>query len=77
MDQKKIDQREINGHREPSIPLTSEELIVLMRCLLLVLMSEQVKGTDKEMVRRLVSRIDRYAERQGVLSEQDKAPANQ
>jgi hypothetical protein len=65
MDERKIDQREINEHQELPMPLTSKELLVLMRCLVLALDSEQVKETDKEVVRKLTGRINRYAERQG------------
>jgi hypothetical protein len=65
MDEWKIDQREINEHQELPMPLTSMELLVLMRCLVLATESEQVKETDKEVVRRLRGRINRYAERHG------------
>jgi hypothetical protein len=65
MDEWKIDQREINEHQELPMPLTSRELLVLMRCLVLALESEQVKETDKEVIRKLTGRINRYAERQG------------
>jgi hypothetical protein len=65
MDEWKIDQREINEQQELPMPLTSMELLVLMRCLVLATESEHVKETDKEVVRRLRGRINRYAERQG------------
>jgi hypothetical protein len=65
MDESKIDQRELNEQQELPMPLTSMELIVLMRCLVLATESEQVKETDKEVARRLRGRINRYAERQG------------
>jgi hypothetical protein len=65
MDERKIDQREINEHQELPMPLTSKELLVLMRCLVLALELEQVKESDKEVVRNLTGRINRYAERQG------------
>ena len=63
MDEWKIDQREINEHQELPMPLTSRELLVLMQCLVLALESEQVKETDKEVIRKLTGRINRYAER--------------
>lgn len=65
MDESKIDQRELNEQQELPMPLTSMELIVLMRCLVLATESEQVKETDKEVAHRLRGRINRYAERQG------------
>jgi hypothetical protein len=65
MDEWKIDEREINEQQELPMPLTSKELLVLMRCLVLATESEQVKETDKGVVRRLRERINRYAERQG------------
>jgi hypothetical protein len=65
MDESKIDQRELNEQQELPMPLTSMELIVLMRCLVLATESKQVKETDKEVARRLRGRINRYAERQG------------
>jgi hypothetical protein len=65
MDEWKTDQREINEHQELPMPLTSKELIVLMRCLVLALELEQIKDSDKEVVRNLTGRINRYAERQG------------
>jgi hypothetical protein len=46
------------------MPLTSKELTVLM-CLVLAIELEQIKESDKEVVRNLTGRINRYAERQG------------
>jgi hypothetical protein len=51
------------------MPLTSQELIVLSRSLLAALKSEQFEETDKEVIRKMVVRIDRYAERQGAYWE--------
>jgi hypothetical protein len=65
MDEWKTDRREENEHQELPMPLTSKELIVLMRCLVLALELEQIKESDKEVVRNLTGRINRYAERQG------------
>ena len=65
MDERKIDQQEINQQPELPMPLTSKELLILMRCLVLALDSEKVKETDKEVIRKLTGRINRYAERQG------------
>ena len=65
MDEWKTDQREINEYQELPMPLTSKELTVLMRCLVLAIELEQIKESDKEVVRNLTGRINRYAERQG------------
>jgi hypothetical protein len=54
---------------ELPMPLTSKELIVLTRCLMVALKSEQTKETDKEVIRKLTARINRYAERQGAYWE--------
>ena len=51
------------------MPLTSQELIVLSSSLLAALKSEQFEETDKEVIRKMVVRIDRYAERQGAYWE--------
>ena len=55
--------------QELPIPLTSKELIVLSKCLLAALKSEQFNETDKEVIRKMTIRIDRYAERQGAYWE--------
>jgi len=55
--------------RELPMPLTSQELIVLSKSLLAALKSEQFEETDKEVIRKMVVRIDRYAERQGAYWE--------
>jgi hypothetical protein len=52
MNEREIDEPEINEQQELPMPLTSKELFVLMRCLVLATDSEQVKETDKEVVRR-------------------------
>ena len=56
-------------HQELPMPLTSKELMVLSKCLMLALKSEQIKEEDKEVIRKLTVRIDRYAERQGAYWE--------
>jgi hypothetical protein len=56
-------------HQELPMPLTSKELTVLTQCLMVALKSEQIKETDKEVVRKMAVRIDRYAERQGAYWE--------
>jgi len=50
---------------EVPMPLTSEELLALRRCLRVALHSEEIKEADKELLRKMGARIDRYAERQG------------
>jgi hypothetical protein len=53
---------------DPVIPpmlLRFQELRVLMHSLKLGLDSEAINTEDKEVVRRLMARIDRFAERQG------------
>jgi hypothetical protein len=49
----------------PSMPLRLHELLVLMRSLKIGLESECINAGDKEIVRKLMTRIDRFAERQG------------
>jgi len=39
--------------------------LALRRCLRVALHSEEVKEADKELLRKMGARIDRYAERQG------------
>ncbi len=65
MDELKTDQGKTNEHQELPMPLTSKDLIVLMRCLVLALELNQIKESDKEVVRNLAGRIKRYVERQG------------
>ena len=48
-----------------SMPIRLNELVVLMRCLKNGFESERICETDKEVVRRLMHRIDLFAERQG------------
>jgi ABC-type arginine transport system ATPase subunit len=55
--------------QELPMPLTSKELIVLSKCLMAALKSEQFDETDKEVIRKMTIRIDRYAERQGAYWE--------
>jgi hypothetical protein len=52
-------------NQELPMPLTNEELLALSRCLRVALHSEEIKEADKEMIRKVGARIDRYAERQG------------
>jgi hypothetical protein len=52
-------------NQELPMPLTSEELWVLRRCLRVALHSEEIKEADQEVIRKVAARIDRYAERQG------------
>jgi hypothetical protein len=65
MDELKTDQGKTNEHQELPMPLTSKDLIVLMRCLVLAPELNQIKESDKEVVRNLAGRIKRYVERQG------------
>jgi hypothetical protein len=55
--------------QELPMPLTSKELIVLSKCLMAALKSEQFNEADKEVIRKMTIRIDRYAERQGAYWE--------
>jgi hypothetical protein len=55
--------------RELPMPLTSKELIVLSKSLTAALKSEQFEETDKAVIRKMVVRIDRYAECQGAFWE--------
>jgi hypothetical protein len=55
--------------QELPMPLTSTELIVLVRCLKVALKSEEITQPDKEVIRKMTVRIDRYAERQGAYWE--------
>lgn len=56
---------EIPDNQEMPMPLTSKELIVLMRCLKAALKWEGVTEVDKEVIRKMTARINPYAERQG------------
>lgn len=55
--------------QELPMPLTSKELSVLLKCLMAALKSEQFDESDKVVIRKVTSRIDRYAERQGAYWE--------
>ncbi len=55
--------------RELPMPLTSKELIVLSKSLMAALQSKEFNETDKEVIRKMTVRIDRYAERHGVYWE--------
>jgi hypothetical protein len=56
-------------HQELPMPMTSKELIVLIQCLKVALKSEEIRQADKEVIRKMAVRIDRYAERQGAYWE--------
>ena len=55
--------------KELPMPLTSKELIVLDKCLMAALKSERFNDTDREIIRKMTIRIDRYVERQGAYWE--------
>jgi hypothetical protein len=48
-----------------ALPLTHEELVVLMRCLVIASESERIDETDRERAGNIKGRIARFAERQG------------
>jgi hypothetical protein len=52
-------------NQELPMPLTSNELLVLQRCLRVALKSDETNEADKSVIRRMEVRIVRYAERQG------------
>jgi hypothetical protein len=54
-------------HQELPMPLTSKELIVLTQCLKIALTSEQIKESEKEVIRKMAARIHQYAERQAPI----------
>jgi hypothetical protein len=56
-------------HQELPMPLTSKELLVLTKSLTAALKSEQFNEADKELIRKMAIRIDRYTERQGAYWE--------
>jgi hypothetical protein len=56
-------------HQELPMPLTNKELLILTECLVAALESEQFNETDKEVIRKMTVRINRYAERQGAYWE--------
>jgi len=47
------------------MPMRVNELVVLMRCLKNALQSERTSESDKTVVREMMHRINRFAERQG------------
>jgi len=49
----------------PSLPLRLNELVVLMHCLKDALESGRISEGDKTVVREIMRRINRFAERQG------------
>jgi hypothetical protein len=51
----------------PPMPMTTNELLVLARSLKIAFESEDTKEPDKEVITRMRSRIDRFAERQGAF----------
>lgn len=56
-------------NQELPMPLTSTELLALARCLKTALKSPDTNEAEKEVIRRITLRIDRYAERQGAYWE--------
>ncbi len=50
-----------------AMPLSLDELLVLMRSLTTALESERTKTADKEVISRIKRRIGRFAERQGAF----------
>jgi hypothetical protein len=56
---------EIPDNQEMPMPLTSKELIVIMRCLKAALNWNRLTEEEKEIIRKMTVRIGRYAERQG------------
>jgi hypothetical protein len=56
-------------HQELPMPLANRELIVLVQCLKVGINSKEIQETDKEVIRKMLARIDRYAERQGAYWE--------
>ena len=58
------------NHQELPMPLTSEELIVVTKCLVEMVRSGQFNEKEKEVIRRLGDRINRYATRQGAFWDQ-------
>jgi hypothetical protein len=55
--------------QESPMPLTNKELMVLSKCLMAALKSQQFHETDKEVIRNMTIRIGRYVERQGAYWE--------
>lgn len=47
------------------LPLTPEELLVVMRCLVIASESERIDDADRERAGNIRGRIARFAERQG------------
>ena len=50
---------------ETAMPLRITELPALMRCLKAALEMEKINAADKEILRKMCDRINRFAERQG------------
>ena len=48
-----------------SLPLTREELLVVMRCLVIASESERIDDADRERAGDIKGRIVRFSERQG------------
>ena len=56
------------------MPLSFDDLLVLMRCLKTGLESEQTKTSDREVISQVKERIARFVERQGAFWDK---PGNQ
>lgn len=48
-----------------TLPLTPEELLVVMRCMVIACESERVNDADRKTAGNIKDRIARFAERQG------------
>jgi hypothetical protein len=48
-----------------ALPLTHQELLVVMRCLGIACETERIDAADKQTIRSIRERIARFAERQG------------
>jgi hypothetical protein len=59
------DMEKQSEHQALPMPLATNELLVLQRCLRVALNSDETNEADKSVIRRMEDRIVRYAERQG------------
>ncbi len=48
-----------------ALPLTNQELIVVIRCLVILCDTELIDAADKQTIASIQERIVRFAERQG------------
>jgi hypothetical protein len=58
-----------------AMPLSLDELLVLMRSLKTAQESEHTKTADKEVISRITNRIARFAERQGAYWDKPSSQA--